>query len=138
MDSRAYQEVAISLPFTIDSYGGVSTSSSASKIWADRVESVLGTAIQERVCYPNYGTKIPYLIMENGDAISDSIKSEVQKAFAVYLQGLTLTEVEVSPVSFDQVVQVTVHYTLPDLTNSNTTVGVMALNGDAPPVQGIY
>ena len=55
-------EIAMSLPFSIDPYGKVSSTTDQKKIWADKVRSVLGTALRERVMLPTFGTLIPYEI----------------------------------------------------------------------------
>ena len=74
-------ERAISLPFSIDSYGGVATTTDQSKIWADKVRSVLGTMLRERVMRPDFGTVIPYSLFNGETSAVDEIRGEVSKAF---------------------------------------------------------
>jgi phage baseplate assembly protein W len=49
-------EKTIALPFSVDPYGKVTVASDQSKIWADRVRSVIGTFLRERVMRPEFGT----------------------------------------------------------------------------------
>ena len=42
-------EKTLALPFSVDPYGKISVTSEQSKIWADRVRSVIGTTLRERV-----------------------------------------------------------------------------------------
>ena len=83
-------ESAIFLPFSINAYGNVSSTTSQSKVWADRVLSVIGTTIRERVMRPSFGTIIPYALFENSETASEEISAEVEKAFASQLTLLKI------------------------------------------------
>ena len=49
---------AISFPFTLDPFGVVETTSSQTKIYQDRVLTLLSTAVGERPMRPTYGTDV--------------------------------------------------------------------------------
>ena len=55
-------EIALSLPFSLNSYGGIAVATEQSKIWADRVRSVLGTSRRERLMHPEIGPLIPFAV----------------------------------------------------------------------------
>ena len=82
-------EKAISLPFSIDTSGSIGTTTEQSKIWTDRVRSVLGTSLRERVMRPTFGTLIPFSLFNNVENAVEEIRDEVTRAFDRYLQLLT-------------------------------------------------
>jgi len=132
-------EKAISLPFKLDTYGRIATATDFSKIWADRVRSVMCTMIEERVMEPTFGTKIA-LSMFDGvrDAVPD-IKVEVEQAFVKFLSTLVLDNVEVT---FDEsntdssgAIFVEVEYTLPNNKTDSIIVAVAAISRNQPAYQ---
>ena len=125
-------EKAISLPFSIDSYGKVSSTQDQSKIWADRVRSVLGTAIRERVLRPTFGTLIPFAIFETDTTADSQIRVEVEKAFGEQLSLLNLQDVVVTVDEYTNVLTVEVIYGLPNNEIVSTLVGLVLVDGANP------
>jgi phage baseplate assembly protein W len=107
-------EKAISLPFLIDPYGRVASTQSQSKIWSDKVKSVLGTTLRERVMRPNFGTLIPYSLFNTENTAAVEIESEVNKAFTEQLALLTLEKVNVTSDPYTNVLTIEVIYGLPN------------------------
>lgn len=128
-------EKTISLPFSIDSYGKVSATKDQSKIWADRVRSVLGTAIRERLMRPTFGTLIPFAIFENEDTSVAEIKVEVEKAFAEQLPLLTLQSTETTIDEYTNILTVEVLYGLPNNEVVSTVIGLVLIQGANPSYQ---
>jgi phage baseplate assembly protein W len=122
----------ISLPFSIDSYGKVSTTQSQSKIWSDRVRSVLGTTLRERVMRPNFGTLIPYSIFNSEDNAVGEITNEVRRAFSEQLSLLNLQTVSVNSDSYTNTLSVEVIYGLPNNEVVSTLVGLVLVPGAKP------
>ena len=125
-------EAAISLPFTIDPYGNVTVANTQSKIWADRVLSVLGTNLKERLMIPEFGTLIPTSFMETVDDATDLIQSEVQHAFSTQLTLLTLQKVNINFDEFSSSINIDVVYDLPNNQTVTTTVSLITINGPSP------
>ena len=128
-------EVAISLPFQIDSYGKVGSTIEQPKIWADRVRSVIGTSLRERVMRPNFGTVIPFALFETSDVASNEIAAEVRSAFLKFLPTLTLQEVTAEFDDVNNVITASLIYALPNDEIVTTTIGVVILRGKTPPIQ---
>lgn len=128
-------ERAIMLPFSITSYGSVGSTTDQKKIWADRVRSVLGTAVNERVMLPSFGTLIPYALFESDDDAQTEIQVEVEKAFAAQLPLLQLQSTEVTIDQYTGVMTVDVTYGLPNEDVVNTAVGLITISCDIPPIQ---
>lgn len=128
-------EVAISLPFSIDSFGGINKTSNQSKIWADKVRSVIGTSIRERVMRPSFGTLIPFSLFNGEESATSEIQEEVRIAFASRLSLLTLNETEVTQGSYAGEVIVTITYSLPNEEVQQTSVGFINIRGEFPPYE---
>jgi phage baseplate assembly protein W len=125
-------EKAMSLPFSIDSFGKVAVTQDQSKIWADRVRSVLGTAVRERVMRPTFGTLIPFAIFENENTATAEIKVEVEKAFAEQLPLLNLQTTIITVDNYTNVLNVEVVYGLPNNEVVSTIIGLVFIKGANP------
>ena len=125
-------EKTLSLPFSIDAYGKVSVTVEQSKIWADRVRSVLGTSFRERVMRPNFGTLIPYALFEGESSAESQITLEVEKAFSTYLPLLTLQTTNVTFDTYTNVFNVNVIYGLPNNEIVSTLIGLVLVDGTNP------
>lgn len=125
-------EVAISLPFRIDPYGKVAVSTDQQKIWADRVRSVLGTALKERVMQPLFGTEIPYSVFHTQEDASILIERETQTAFETQLSLLRLQSVTTTFDEFTGIISVSTVYDLPNNAQVETVIGIAYIQGTNP------
>jgi phage baseplate assembly protein W len=125
-------EIAISLPFRIDPYGKVAVSTDQQKIFADRVRSVLGTALKERVMQPLFGTEIPYSVFHTYEDASILIERETQAAFETQLPLLSLQSVTTTFDEFTGIISVSTVYDLPNNTQVETVIGIAYIQGTNP------
>jgi phage baseplate assembly protein W len=125
-------EKSLALPFSIDSYGKVGTTTEQSKIWADRVRSVIGTSIRERVMRPSFGTLIPYALFENETSAESQIKSEIESAFNGQLPLLTLSTTNVTFDTYTNIFNVEIIYALPNNETVSTLIGLVLIDGTKP------
>jgi phage baseplate assembly protein W len=132
MSLNTVSEYAISLPFKINDFGNVATATSQSKIWGDRVKTVIGTSVGERVMRVNYGTKIPINFFENVSLVSDNIKEQVTQAFFNYLPELELDETIVVIDEALGVVTAEIKYLLPSKEQTDITIGIARINPNRP------
>ena len=128
-------EVAVSLPFALNSYGAINITASQSKIWSDRVLSVIGTLVGERVMQPTFGTEIAQGLFTSTQRMEEVIPVEVEKAFATYLQELTLVDTIIDSDPENGSIYVDIVYGLPNDEQTNTVVALVAIAGKNPPVQ---
>jgi phage baseplate assembly protein W len=128
-------EKTIALPFSIDPYGKISVTSDQSKIWADRVRSVMGTFLRERVMRPEFGTDVPYSVFNTQEAAQQEISTETAQAFSQHLPLLTLDSVSSSFDSYSGVINVTITYKLPNDIVVDTTIGILTVRGNIPPYE---
>lgn len=130
--AKSIQEKAISLPFSIDDFGGVSISVSQPKIWADKVRSVVGTTLTERVMRYEFGTEIPTAIFETQETMAETIQTEIARAFSTFLQNLELQEVTTDFDEYQNLITATVSYSLPNNDTAEVSVGVATIYPDKP------
>lgn len=128
-------EVAISLPFLIDAYGKVGSTTEQSKIWADRVRSVIGTSLRERVMRPNFGTVIPFALFETSETAVSEVEKEITGAFSTFFPTLVLEEVSVSFDTENNTINASVVYALPNDEVVTTEIGIITLRRKLPPIE---
>jgi phage baseplate assembly protein W len=125
-------ETAISLPFTVNMYGKVQDTTSQEKIWSDRVRSVIGTNLRERLMRPDFGTLVPTAFMETEESAQAIISEEVERAFTTQLDLLRFQTVELSFDEYSSALNVNIIYDLPNNEQVETTVSLVTLNGSNP------
>ena len=128
-------EIALTLPFSINPYGSVTTTTDQSKIWSDRVRFVIGTNLQERILDPEFGTLVPTAFMETSDDAQSTIETEVERAFQQQLELLTFDSVEISFDDYTGTTNVTITYGLPNGEVTNTVVAISYVSGNNQSVQ---
>lgn len=128
-------EVAIALPFSIDSYGKVTQTTEQSKIWADKVRSVIGTGLRERVMRPSFGTDIPSLVFENQEDAEGRVLELVNGSFNTQLPRLELQSVNTLYDSYTNTLNVEITYALPNEEVVTTTVGLILISGNLIPYE---
>lgn len=112
---------AISLPFRIDGYGRVASTTDRAKINSDRVRSALMTSLGERVMRPTYGSLLPQSVFDSFDEVIETTEETVVEAFSRLLPDLVFESLEVlseDPESGELSLQVT--YRDARLTNEAT------------------
>ena len=123
-------EVTLALPFSINAYGEVTSTTDQRKIWADRVRFVIGTNLQERILNPDFGTLVPSAFMQTGDDAMSLITAEVERAFPTFLPLLTLNSVDVSFDEYTGTTNVNVTYGLPNGEVTDTVVAITYIGGN--------
>lgn len=125
-------EYTVSLPFSISDFGTVSSTTNQEKIWADRVRSVVGTSIQERVMRPAFGTDIPRTLFETEQVMVGKIEEEISKVFVSLLPLLTLSSVTTEFDSSLNVITATILYELPNKQESTIALGIATISSNQP------
>jgi phage baseplate assembly protein W len=130
-------EVSFSLPFSIDAYGKVASTTDYSKLWADRVRVTLGTALGERVMRPEFGSFIPFTVFDSENDAVSSIETDVRTVFNDQLSLLTLNSIDVTFDEYTGIISITVVYALPNRDAVTTTVGIVTVRGTNPTAEEI-
>jgi phage baseplate assembly protein W len=126
-------EQAISLPFTLGFTGSIDATTDQRKIWADRVLSVVGTAVGERAQRYHFGSKIHFATFENVTSAESQLSRDISEAFSMHLPLLSFNDLQTSYSQSTGVLDVTVFYSLPDGTESTAQVGTVQISGNQPP-----
>lgn len=132
--NKPIPEKAMALPFSIDFYGNVSTSTVQEKIWADKVRSVIGTMHQERVMRPNFGSGIPGLIWDTEEITMNHLEDEIRSAFTSQLSGLTLEDVDVTFDARENIITANIVYLLPNDKESTQIIGIASVPTNTTPM----
>lgn len=130
MPSTPVSELAISLPFKIDALGKVGATIDQPKIWADRVRSVIGTALSQRVYRPNFGCNAAAEVFDSEDIVIVQIETDISTAFSSFLSVLSLNAVNVSIDPNTQIVTADVEYSTPNGVEYRVQLGIATINSD--------
>lgn len=130
-------EMSLSYPFRLDDYGNIATTTDSTKIWADRVRSVIGTVLGERVMRPEFGSKVAFAAFATRSAMEDIVRREVEKGFYLHLPLLTVLDIMFDFNDTENIVSATITYELPDKKQSTTDVGIVVLSKNNPPYEEI-
>ena len=132
MALRPSLELAIALPFQIDAYGTILATVDQSKIWADRVRSVIGTAIGERIYRPEFGCAAAFKIFETEETTVNLVEEDIRRAFISFLPLCRLDETIVSVDEINRIINVEVVYTTPTAEQYALEVAIATINGTNP------
>ena len=134
----ANREVALTLPFSVNAYGRINTTTERSKIWQDRVRSVVGTYLGERVMRPNFGSDVVDAVFENSDDAQITIETAIREAFNTFLPTLSVSEVRTNYDENTGILETEIVYALPDAKIDelvSTTIGLVRIAGNLPAIQ---
>lgn len=125
-------ELAISLPFRIDAFGTVAATIDQSKIWQDRVRSVIGTALGERVYQPDFGCNAALTAFDGIEDAISSIETDITVAMQQFLPLLALQSVVVEFDEGTNTISAEVQYSVPNSSSYVVKVGIATIDGTNP------
>lgn len=123
--------IAISFPYTFDPFGVVDTSSDQTKIYQDRILTLLSTIKGERPMRPTYGTDVAKAMFENQGNAKKSIDQAIRSAIAQWIPEVEIVNVNVTLFDESGRVGVEVNVVLPDFTSTTVNILSTTLNPDA-------
>jgi phage baseplate assembly protein W len=129
MTNSQLHPVGISLPFTINEFGSVSSTTDQRRIWANNVRSVIGTVLRERIFRQDFGTSIPTKLFDSVDAVTEVVSGDITSAFTRYLPSLSFNTATINYDDLENVISIEVLYGLPDDTEDAVTLGVASIDG---------
>jgi phage baseplate assembly protein W len=122
---------AISFPFTLDPFGKTTSTTTQTKIYQDRVLTLLSTAIGERPMRPTYGTNVALAMFENQGNVDKAINDAIRSSISKWIPELTVNNINIVGFLDTGAVTVELNVTLPDFTEDSITVVTTTLNPDA-------
>lgn len=122
---------AISYPFTFDPFGVVFTTEDQTKIYQDRILTLLSTSVGERPMRPTYGTNVAKAMFENQTDATTAIDAAIRSAIELWIPEITVETINVSSFDPNGAVGVEVNVSLPDFTSTSVNILSTTLNPDA-------
>jgi phage baseplate assembly protein W len=119
---------AISYPFTLDVFGVTKSTESQTKIYSDRLVTLLSTAVGERPMRPTYGTSVANALFETENNLRQAINSAIREAIKRWLPEITVQNVAVKSLDESGAAEVSVTIILPDYTSASIVVKSTTLN----------
>ena len=120
---------AISLPFRLDGFGRVATSTNREKIWADRARTVVATGQGERVMRPTFGTNLPAELFDSISDLPGFADQEIQSAFVRWLPDLEYEGInEVEETEREGEIQLAISYKIPKVEEDGDTSYVLVID----------
>ena len=119
---------AISYPFELDVFGVVKTTDNQTKIYTDRLVTLLSTTAGERPMRPGYGTNVASALFENENDFKKAVNIEIRGAVQSWIPELTIQKIQVLNISEDGKANVEVSVVLPDFTSTTIRVSSATLN----------
>jgi len=130
--------IAISHPFTLNSFGVIDTTTETQKIYLDRVNSILSTVVYKRPMRPGYGTDMARALYESAYDYELAITEAIRRSIATYLPDITIVSLKITdPNSLGQS-SVELLLSFPDDTVGATIIKTAALLSDGTNSGDIY
>ena len=119
---------AISFPYTIDPNGIAQYTESATKIYVDRVLTLLSYYVGQRPMLPTYGVNWSKSLFENDSDAQIAIPLAISEAIAKWIPEVSVTSVDFVGNNFDGTENVIVSLKLPDETLTSLTINTGTIN----------
>jgi len=126
------RELAISLPFKLDANGKVAATVDSATIWRDRVKSVIGTSLGQRVYRPSFGCEATNSIFDNEEDVLSDVEGQVTTAFQTFLPILSLREVSSQLEQESRRIFIEIRYSTPAGSEYVQQFGVATIDGTNP------
>jgi phage baseplate assembly protein W len=119
---------ALSFPYTISPSGVPQYTESASKIYLDKVLTLLSFYVGQRPMLPKYGVDWSRVLFENDSDAKTAIPIAISEAVAKWIPEVSVTGVEFIGENTDGTENVVVSLKLPDDTLTSLTINTGLIN----------
>jgi phage baseplate assembly protein W len=119
---------ALSFPYTISPSGVAQYTESATKIYLDRVLTLLSFYVGQRPMEPKYGVNWSKSLFENDSDAKIAIPIAISEAISNWIPQVSVTSVEFSGGNADGTENVIVSLKLPDDTLTSLTINTGTIN----------
>jgi len=123
-------DVAISYPYTVSPYGVVSTTTLSSKIYLDRVLTLLSTSVGQRPMLPTYGVDWHKSMFEHDGDAQTAIQAAIRTAIAIWIPAVKVDRVDVQYSYSSGVESVQLSLILPDSTLISVPINTAIISID--------
>jgi len=113
--------IAIRYPFTLNN-GKVDATYSGTKIYLDRVLTLLSTNLGQRPILQAYGANMDYALFENENDLYSAIESATKEAIKKWIPEVSVQSITIGEVGTDGAADVQIVVQLPDNTSASVSV----------------
>jgi len=121
---------SISYPYTIDPNGLVSATGSSTKLYLDRVLTLVSTYIGQRPMMPDYGVDWSGALFENDNEARVAIPIAIRGAVAKWIPEVQVSKVNINFDELEGTENVTLELLLPDDTVTTLNISTATFNMD--------
>lgn len=121
---------AISFPYTIDPFGNIKATEDTSKIYLDRLLTLLSTNIGQRPILQGYGTDLMKALFENDNNLENAIGQAVRQAVARWMPDIGIEKIAIGTVNAEGEAPVVITVVLPDSTLTSVTLSTSTFGAD--------
>jgi len=122
---------SIAYPYTIDPNGVVSTAANSTKLYLDRVLTLVSTYMGQRPMMPDYGVDWSGALFENDNEARVAIPIAIRAAVAKWVPEVQVSEVNINFDELEGIEHVTLGLVLPDniVTTMNISTATFNMDG---------
>lgn len=121
---------SIAYPYTLDPNGLVSTAGSSTKLYLDRVLTLVSTYIGQRPMMPDYGVDWSGALFENDNEARVAIPIAIRAAVAKWIPEIEISKVNVNFDELEGIENVTLELMLPNDTVTTLNISTATFNMD--------
>lgn len=129
MDWSTSVTVAISFPFTLDTFGVLASTEDANKIYLDKVLTLLSTNVGQRPMVPEYGIDWGVALFETENNAKAAIPAAIRAAIARWIPDVQVYNITMQDQQ-DGIEYVNIQLVLPDNTLTTLPVSTATFNID--------
>jgi len=129
MDWSTIVSSAINFPFSLDTFGVLTTTVTANKIYLDRVLTLLSTNMGQRPMLPDYGVDWKTSLFENEGDAKIAIPAAIRSAIVRWIPDVQVNNIKMQDQQ-DGIEYVTLELILPDNTIATLPVNKATFNID--------
>lgn len=127
---------AISFPYTISPAGVVQYTESPTKIYLDKVLTLLSFYVGQRPMQPTYGVDWSRVLFENNSDSRIAIPIAISEAVSRWIPQVSVTSVEFAGENTEGTENVIVSLKLPDDTLTSLTINTATINYNGTTTEG--
>jgi len=121
---------SIAYPYTIDPNGLVSATSNSTKLYLDKVLTLVSTYMGQRPMMPDYGVDWSGALFENDNVARVAIPIAIRGAVAKWIPEVQVSDVNINFDELEGIENVTLGLLLPDNTFSTLNINTATFNMD--------
>lgn len=122
---------AVSHPFTLDIFGELKATTTESKIYLDRLLTLLSTHIGQRPMSPDYGTNVAKALFENDNDFYTAVRVAITDAVARWLPELSISSLTLEEIDDQGYANIAIVVELPNakLASLSVSSAIFGANG---------